>query len=121
MPEYSHNVQRLEELITGNSPGAVKYEGGAIGYYCYSAPEAVVQRTFIPAKANVPTHYHQASAESFIILSGQATLIIDDVSLPMRPGDTASIRPGQAHSWTVETDTLMICALVPRNGGYPSL
>jgi mannose-6-phosphate isomerase-like protein (cupin superfamily) len=46
-----------------------------------------------------PRHVHRREAERFEVLDGEATLLAGRDRLVLRPGDTADVAPGQAHTW----------------------
>jgi mannose-6-phosphate isomerase-like protein (cupin superfamily) len=54
-------------------------------------------RTFV-------SHYHQDMQEIFILLSGTATMIIDDEEAIMQPGDVAIVPIKATHSMRNETN-----------------
>ena len=54
-------------------------------------------------------HAHPSQTESFEVLSGTYTLVVDGDERPLHAGDTAEIPPGAVHSgWTDEGAILRI-------------
>jgi mannose-6-phosphate isomerase-like protein (cupin superfamily) len=54
-------------------------------------------------------HVHPLQTESFEVLSGSYTLVVDDEERVLGPGDRAEVPPGTPHSgWTEGATTLRI-------------
>ncbi len=54
-------------------------------------------RAIIPAGERVEAHQHASASEVFVILSGQATFIINQQSFELIAGDCAVAEPGDIH------------------------
>jgi mannose-6-phosphate isomerase-like protein (cupin superfamily) len=52
-----------------------------------------------PDMVRPPLHLHRHSAESFQILDGRATLLIDGVERVLRQADSLEAAPGTPHTW----------------------
>jgi mannose-6-phosphate isomerase-like protein (cupin superfamily) len=52
-----------------------------------------------PDMVRPPLHLHRHSAESFQILDGRATLLVDGVERVLRQADSLEAAPGTPHTW----------------------
>lgn len=57
---------------------------------------SLAQVTLSPGKSSAP-HFHKKSEESYLILSGTASLIIDEVEFELMPGEAVLIEAGEVH------------------------
>lgn len=57
---------------------------------------SLAEVTIPPGKSST-AHYHRQSEESYLILSGEGTLIVNQVSYPLTPGDAVLIQPLEIH------------------------
>ena len=57
------------------------------------------------------THLHRHQTETFDVLSGELTVVLDDFTRRFYPGDTAVIKPGVAHRWTASGDEPLHCVM----------
>jgi mannose-6-phosphate isomerase-like protein (cupin superfamily) len=60
-----------------------------------------------PDMVRPPLHLHRHSAESFQILDGRATLLIDGVERVLRQADSLEATPGTPHTWWNSGDGLL--------------
>jgi mannose-6-phosphate isomerase-like protein (cupin superfamily) len=60
-------------------------------------------------------HFHKLSEESYLILSGEASLEIDDHSFTLSPGEAVLIEPGEIHQISNHTseELVFIAVCVP--------
>ena len=114
----SGNMRRLEELITGKSPGQVSYKGGALGTNLYSYADGAVQKAVLPEGSTFEPHSHSVT-EVIVVLSGRLHVESPFLISTAGPGGVIIFPPGVEHSCYAETDCHLIGILVPRNGGYP--
>jgi mannose-6-phosphate isomerase-like protein (cupin superfamily) len=70
--------------------------------------------TLPPGKKSVK-HFHADSEESYLILSGKATVILDEKTLTLTEGDALLIAPGEVHQIINknEADLLFLAICVP--------
>jgi len=64
---------------------------------------AVLQINIAEPRTTLPSHYHKSTKEWIYILSGEATLIINDKKFPMKPNELITIEPDEIH--TVRNDS----------------
>src|SRR5215831_2214513 len=57
------------------------------------------------------THLHRHQTETFDVLAGELTVVLDDFTRRFYPGDTATIKPGVAHSWKSSGDEPLYCVM----------
>jgi mannose-6-phosphate isomerase-like protein (cupin superfamily) len=57
---------------------------------------SLAQITIAPGKSSLP-HYHKVSDESYLILSGQAEMVVDEESFKLAPGEAVLIQPHEIH------------------------
>jgi quercetin dioxygenase-like cupin family protein len=121
MPDipYSHNIQQLEVLITGNAAGGIEYRGGTSGHCLYNDKDAAVQRAEMPKGTLFDEHTHNV-AEILVVASGQLSIAAGGEKRILNPADVIRILPGTLHSCEALEDTVVMGILVPRNGGYPA-
>ncbi len=60
-----------------------------------------------PHMVRPPVHLHCHSAESFQILEGRATVLVDGTERVFREGDTLELAPGAPHTWWNSGDGLL--------------
>jgi quercetin dioxygenase-like cupin family protein len=120
MPDlpYSHNIQQLEVLITGNAAGGIEYRGGTQGHCLYNDADTAIQRAYMPAGTLFDEHQHNV-AEILIVTSGQLIVTANAERRVLNQADVVRILPHTLHSCEATADTWVIGLLVPRNGGYP--
>ena len=53
----------------------------------------------IPAHKSIHPHYHEQMIEVFIILDGRMTVIVDDKSMKVEPGDTIIAEAREIHQF----------------------
>ncbi len=54
-----------------------------------------------------PNHYHAKIKETFFVLKGGLTMVINDGATTMKPGDQLTMKPGTWHAFTAEGDTVI--------------
>lgn len=85
-----------------NLPPLIKNPGGEhiqeiIGIQSGSIhSHSLAQVTLTPGKSSAP-HFHKESEESYLILSGTASLKIDHVKFKLMPGEAILIEAGEVH------------------------
>jgi mannose-6-phosphate isomerase-like protein (cupin superfamily) len=75
---------------------------------------SLAEITIRPGYASSP-HFHKFSEESYLILSGEATIKIDDQIFTLKPGEAVLIEPREIHqiSNQKDEDLLFIAVCVP--------
>jgi len=75
---------------------------------------SLAEITIRPGCASSP-HFHKFSEESYLILSGEATIRIDDQIFTLKPGEAVLIEPREIHqiSNQKDEDLLFIAVCVP--------
>ncbi|MBS45996.1 MAG: cupin [Nocardioides sp.] len=70
-----------------------------------------------------PVNSHKDSAETFVVLSGQAEAHSDDTVVALGPGDVLTLQPGSEHRIfnTSETDRLYTITVMANDGGFAKL
>ncbi len=60
-------------------------------------------------------HYHKVAEESYLILSGEALLVVDAQRIPLSAGDAVVIQPPEVHQITNpgEGDLVFLAVCVP--------
>ena len=115
----SENIKMLESLILGKGPKTINYLNGTIGTSLYCAPDATIQRAFLPAGTIFEEHAHQVT-EVIVVLSGIFHTKGPSLTTVVEPAAVVIYAPGIIHSHRAETDCYVIGMLIPRNGGYPA-
>ncbi len=64
----------------------------------------LLQVVTIPPNTRQRMHFHHKQTEVFYILEGEATITLNDVDYPARPGDAFICSPGDVHSVWNKTD-----------------
>ncbi len=64
----------------------------------------LLQVVTIPPRTRQRMHFHHKQTEVFYILEGEATITLNDVDYPARPGDAFICSPGDVHSVWNKTD-----------------
>lgn len=70
----------------------------------------------IPAgDSGPPVHKHANESEGFYVASGTLTIKIDGQTRTLNEGDYVNVRPGQAHTWSNQSQrsTLLIITFSP--------
>ena len=62
--------------------------------------------TILPGQT-CPNHYHKIIKETFFILKGDVTMILNNNELLMRPGDKVTLPPRTWHAFTSETGAII--------------
>jgi quercetin dioxygenase-like cupin family protein len=44
-------------------------------------------------------HYHRELYEVYLVARGSSTIIVDDASIALRPGDVVVVEPGEIHTF----------------------
>lgn len=65
---------------------------------------ALAQTVSIEPHTEVQPHYHKHMTEVFHILEGQATMVIENRTFHLTPGDTLTCEPHEIHSATNDSD-----------------
>ena len=75
---------------------------------------SLAQITIEPGKASTP-HFHKSSEESYYVLSGEASLVIDQQVFTLLPGEAILIEPHEVHqiSNQGDQDLVFIAVCVP--------
>jgi len=78
----------------------MKYQwaDGCFGYHYLQAPGLSVIREEMAPKSSETLHYHNITQQSFYILQGSATFIIDNDVFELSTNDGLHITPGIAHT-----------------------
>lgn len=100
-PEISNPEGEILQEIFGTNTGGIENH-------------SLAKVTLPPGKKSVP-HYHKISTESYMILSGTATLQIDQHRATLNPGEGALIAPLEVHQITNQTneDVVFLAVCVP--------
>lgn len=91
------NIQELLGLVAGNVKS-----------------HSLAEITIPPGNAS-SQHFHKFSEESYLILSGEATLDIDGQVFKLNPGEAVLIEPHEIHQISNQTDEdlVFIAVCVP--------
>jgi uncharacterized cupin superfamily protein len=102
------NVEDVEAEEWGGRDmgGVARYLGQAAGSQRTGLNHEVIQ----PGKLNTAPHCHSAEEEIFILLEGEATLLLGDDEHALRAGHVVSRPPGTgiAHAFRAETELTML-------------
>jgi len=82
---------------------------------------SLAEVTIPPGKSSTP-HFHKQSEESYLILSGKATLVIDQETFELFSGDACLIQPQEVHQIAnhSDEDLIFIAVCVPAWQPYDS-
>jgi mannose-6-phosphate isomerase-like protein (cupin superfamily) len=61
-------------------------------------------RTVLTAEGTVVRHFHRDSRETYVILRGTATMVVDGISLAVGEGDVILVEPGERHELLAVAD-----------------
>jgi mannose-6-phosphate isomerase-like protein (cupin superfamily) len=68
----------------------------------------------VPPSKLSPRHYHKVCEETYYILKGRATMVIDDHHFTLSPGQSCLIMPGEVHQVfnkeAEDLEFLVVCA-----------
>jgi mannose-6-phosphate isomerase-like protein (cupin superfamily) len=69
----------------------------------------------IPPGGSSSAHYHKRSEESYLILSGQAKLVVDSQERTLKQGDAVLIEPPEVHqiSNPFEENLVFLAVCIP--------
>lgn len=86
-----------------------------IGNRAGSGNSHSVARILIPPGNLSEPHYHKYAIESYVILTGRASIKIDNVILELGAGEAVLIEPGEIHqiSNLEDTDLVFIAVCLP--------
>ncbi|SFW59425.1 Cupin domain-containing protein [Sinomicrobium oceani] len=70
---------------------------GCDGWFLLKSPGLTVIQEKMPPGTEEKLHYHNKTQQLFYILSGMATIIIDDNEYRVAPGEGFHIPPGKKH------------------------
>lgn len=70
----------------------------------FDEPGHLLQVVTIPPNTRQRAHFHDKQTEVFYILEGEATLTINEVDYPARPGDAFICSPGEVHNLWNKTE-----------------
>jgi len=95
-------------------PGAETIQE-VIGNRAGSGNSHSVARILIPPGNVSEPHYHQHAIESYVILTGRATIKIDNAVLELDAGEAVLIEPDEIHqiSNLEDTDLVFIAVCIP--------
>lgn len=109
-------------LITKKSkyPPQIKNQGGEIiqellGLKAGSvSSHSIAEITLPPGKTVVP-HFHKETEETYLILSGLASMQIDGIQFDLQAGETVLIEPKEVHQITnhSENNLVFLAVCVP--------
>lgn len=90
----------LQEILGRQAAGATSH--------------SLAEVTIPPGKASLP-HFHKISEESYLILSGQATMVIDTEHFELAPGEAVLIEPFEVHQIfnNTQEDLVFLAVCVP--------
>ena len=98
-PIENPSGERIHELI-----GSQENSGGAVSHS--------VALVTLPRGKSSDNHYHEVSDESYVILRGEARIVIDDQTFDLLPGDACFIQHHERHQiWNVGQDDLDFVAI----------
>lgn len=100
-PQLIHPEGEMIQEILGTHTGKVQ-------------SHSLARVTLPPGKASVP-HYHKVSDESYLILSGTATMIIDKIPFILTAGDANLIERGEVHKISNQSleDLIFLAVCIP--------
>jgi mannose-6-phosphate isomerase-like protein (cupin superfamily) len=68
-----------------------------LGHQAGGAKSHSLAEVTIPSGMSSAPHFHQFSEESYLILSGEAEIYINQVQIHLATGDAILIQPGETH------------------------
>ena len=74
--------------------------------------------TIPPGRSSLP-HFHKQSEESYLILTGVATMKVDQANFQLSPGDAVLIEPNEIHQISNATDHDLVFLAVCVPAWYP--
>lgn len=69
-----------------------------------------------PAGFSIPRHIHDREDEAFFVGSGQATLVVNEEELVLRPGGFAFVPRGTVHTFRLDEEGTKLLLLVTPGG-----
>jgi mannose-1-phosphate guanylyltransferase len=101
--------QRIKDIMKNhdNFPMYVERLWGTyriIDYVDFEDYFTLTRRVFLKESKNLSYHVHWKRTETWTIIHGKGTAVIDNKVIEVGPGDFIHIRPGQYHSLKALTD-----------------
>lgn len=112
----SHKAEspRIKEVLNNIDPRPM-YEERRWGHYRVidylkynEGNEVLTKRIFIQAGKNISYHYHNKRSEIWTMISGEASVIINEKPYKVKAGDVVRIPEGTKHSIFAESDVEFI-------------
>lgn len=105
------NVRDIEGFASEHGEVVFEFFGTAAGH---SKAHSLAHIVIPPGKAS-RKHYHPVAEESYYILSGTATLVVDDDTATLGPGDSVVLLPNQVHqiSNSGDDDLTLLAVCIP--------
>lgn len=58
----------------------------------------------LPGGKSFQKHFHQDMQETFVLISGQVRMIVDDCEIALTAGDSVLVEPGEVHQMFNDTE-----------------
>lgn len=109
--KYSDQTQRPPELVNPHGEFLQEILGVQVG----GIQSHSLAEVRIPPGGSSSCHFHKQSEESYLILSGQAKLVVDQQARLLKKGDAVLIVPPEMHqiSNPFEEDLVFLAVCVP--------
>jgi mannose-6-phosphate isomerase-like protein (cupin superfamily) len=94
--------------------GEIIYELIGSGSAAGGTTQHSLAHVVVPPGKLSPRHYHQVFEETYYLLKGQASLVIDGQAFVLSPGQSCLIMPGEVHQvfnhGAEDLEFLVVCA-----------
>jgi mannose-6-phosphate isomerase-like protein (cupin superfamily) len=101
------NVLNAADYIIGTRGGTAKIEGHQMG-----GDVSIFINN--PGKGRGARKHRHPYAETFVLLHGEATAMVDDEEFPVRAGQVWSVPADTWHGFTVTSDEFSMVSIHPR-------
>ena len=90
---------KMREFQIADLSSAAHYTWGGVcdGWHLLEHPDLSVIQERVPPGAGEIRHFHSRARQFFYVLSGTATLELEDGSVTFGPGQGVHVAPGTAH------------------------
>lgn len=115
LPRFSSLIQESNDCMTTYKSDT----GTIIGFKLHSSDQVVVMRVFLSKGASMKEHIHDASKETYHLVSGIFEVHYSKSKKTMMPGDIFTIPNKTAHKTRAVEDCWIVLVAIPRGDGYP--